>query len=66
MTSRYLLSVVLAATLAVPTLARAQAPRAFGTPEDAVAALQAAAKARDVDPLVALFGSDGRDLAAVR
>ncbi len=44
-------------------VAFAQAPHVFPTPEAAVEALATAVKARDVEPLVALLGAEGRELA---
>ena len=38
--------------------------RTFATPEEAVEALAAAAKAGDLEALIAIFGPDGRELAA--
>jgi len=40
------------------------APRAFGAPEDAVKALVDTAKKGDLDALLAIFGSEGRELLA--
>jgi hypothetical protein len=42
----------------------AEGPRAFATPEAAVAALTAAAKASDLDALIAIFGPAGKELVA--
>lgn len=64
MTSR-LVSAALAAGLLLPSLAVAQSPKVFATPEEAVTALRTAARAKDVEPLLALLGPDARDLAAV-
>src|SRR5262245_13427804 len=44
--------------------AQAEKPRTFATPEDAVNALVGAAKAGDLDALLAIFGADGRELFA--
>jgi hypothetical protein len=63
MTPTLVLTGLLATAFFAPVEAQAQPPRPFATPEEAVAALQAAAGAADVTPLVALFGSEGRDLA---
>jgi hypothetical protein len=52
----------LVALFALVPSAWAQAPRTFGTPEEAVEALRLAARARTVDPLLALLGGEGRDL----
>ena len=54
--------VALAIVLAAPSPAGGQEPRVFPTPEDAVRALIDAAKASDVDGLVAIFGADGKAL----
>lgn len=64
MTPRYLLHAALAVMMTVPAPADAQPPRAFATPEEAVAALAVAARADDIGPLLGLLGADGRDLAA--
>jgi hypothetical protein len=55
--------VVAAVCLAGPS-AWAQSAKAFATPEQAVAALRDAAKARRIDPLMALLGADGRELVS--
>jgi hypothetical protein len=62
MTARIALLLMLSTAIALP--ARAQPPRAFPTPEAAVEALRTAARASDVEPLVALLGGEGRELAA--
>ena len=55
--------VVLLVTVAVaPARAAGQEARAFATPEQAVSALLEAAKASDLDGLIALFGSTGGEL----
>ena len=54
--------VALATVLAAPSPARGQEPRVFPTPEDAVRALTDAAKASNLDALLAIFGADGKDL----
>ncbi len=49
----------------IDTRMKAQAgQQTFGSPEEAVAALAAAAKASSVDQLLALFGPDGQDLVS--
>ena len=45
-------------------LAFAQPARVFPTPEAAVEALASAVKATDIEPIVALLGAEGRELAA--
>ena len=45
-----------------PSRAFAQAPRQFASPEDAVKAIIAAAKAGQVADLVAIFGAEGKEL----
>jgi hypothetical protein len=62
MTARIVLMLTLATGIVQP--ARAQPPRAFPTPEAAVEALRTAARASDVEPIVALMGAGGRELAA--
>ena len=52
----------LAIVLAGAAPARGQEPRVFPTPEDAVRALTDAAKASDLNGLLAIFGADGKDL----
>jgi len=52
------------ALLAPRALRAADGPRAFATPEAAVAALTAAAKASDLDALIAIFGPAGKELVA--
>jgi Protein of unknown function (DUF2950) len=52
----------LAMVLAGAAPAHGQEPRVFPTPEDAVRALTDAAKASDLDGLLAIFGADGKDL----
>ncbi|AMY09014.1 hypothetical protein LuPra_02223 [Luteitalea pratensis] len=64
MTSRFLRSVAVAAGLMLPAIAAAQPPRVFQTPEEAVTALRTAARAKDIQPLLALLGARGRDLAS--
>ena len=49
---------------ATPPAVAADGPRPFPTPEAAVAALTAAAKASDLDALIAIFGPAGKDLVA--
>ena len=56
--------VCLVAGLWTAGVASAQTPAVFATPDEAVQALRKAARAQDIGPLVALFGADGRDLAA--
>jgi hypothetical protein len=63
MTSRLVRNVVVAASLMLPVFAAAQPPRVFQTPEEAVTALKTATRAKDIQPLLALLGADGRDLA---
>jgi hypothetical protein len=68
-TAANLLTVAAAVTVAVAALGAAATqervtPRAFPTPEDAVRALIAAAKADGLDGLLAIFGPDGKDLVA--
>jgi hypothetical protein len=46
------------------TTAQGSAPRTFGTPEEAVRALIAAAKPGKMDDLLAIFGAEGRELVA--
>ena len=51
--------------LAVSSIpAQAQAHRTFATPDEAVKALVAAAKAGNLDALIEIFGPDSRDLSA--
>src|SRR5688572_28461930 len=64
MQSIVVLTLALAAALAVPALAVAQPCPSFKTPEEAVAALRTASRAKDVGPLVTLLGAGGKDLAA--
>jgi Protein of unknown function (DUF2950) len=52
----------LAIVLAAVAPAHGQEPRVFPTPEDAVRALTEAAKASNLDGLLAIFGADGKDL----
>ena len=54
-------ALVLAAAFS-PLLAGEQAQRTFPTPEQAVEALMAAAQADDLDGLLAIFGSESKDL----
>jgi len=64
MHSRVVVTLTLAAALALPAVAGAQPGPSFKTPEEAVEALRTAAKAKDVGPLVKLLGAGGKDLAA--
>jgi hypothetical protein len=48
--------------LTLSASASAQTPQVFETPEKAVEALRTAARARTIDPLMALLGSEGKDL----
>ena len=64
MHSRAVVTLALAAALALPAVAGAQPGPSFKTPEEAVEALRTAAKAKDIGPLVALLGAGGKDLAA--
>jgi hypothetical protein len=52
------------AALVLPLRAQNSTPPAFKTPEEAVDALVRVVKAGKLDDLIALFGADGRDLAA--
>jgi hypothetical protein len=57
---------VLIGVLAVNVTTGAQAadrPKTFATPDDAVKALIAAAKAANLDQMLAIFGPDGKELA---
>jgi hypothetical protein len=60
---------VTTATLALTALfacsgcSRAREPRTFNTPEEAVRALVDAAKAKDLQQVMSIFGDEGRDLA---
>jgi len=54
----------LATLLAIPARATAQQHRVFPTPEAAVQALTDAAKASDLDGLLAVFGADSRELVS--
>jgi len=56
--------VLLALLASAATIAAQTTQPAFATPEDAVQSLVAAVKAGNVDGLVAIFGPEGRDLAA--
>ena len=64
MTSRFVRSVAVVASLLLPALATAQSPQVFQTPEEAVTALRTAARAKDIEPLLTLLGPGSRDLAA--
>ncbi|BCS34948.1 hypothetical protein TBR22_A41740 [Luteitalea sp. TBR-22] len=64
MTPNALMRVACALAVILPAAAGAQPPRAFPTPEEAVAALAVAARADDITPLLGLLGGAGRDLAA--
>ena len=55
---------LLVAAFHVTIAAQADRPRAFATPEEAVRALVEAAKQGNVDVMLAIFGPDGRELAA--
>jgi hypothetical protein len=55
-------TLVIAASLLASGAARAQAARAFATPEDAAHALIDTVKANDLPALVTLFGPAGQDL----
>ena len=55
---------VLVAALVVTTGAQTDRPRAFASPEEAVRALVDAARQANLDLLLAIFGPDGRELAA--
>jgi len=55
---------LLVAAFQVTIVAQADRPRAFATPEEAVRALVEAAKQANVDLMLAIFGPDGRELAA--
>ena len=60
-------AILWALLLAFHTAAGAQAgdrPRAFGSPDEAVKALLAAAKTANLDQLLAIFGPDGKELAS--
>jgi DUF2950 family protein len=58
------LCALLVAAFQVATGAQADRPRAFATPEEAVRALVDAAKQGNLDLMLAIFGPDGRELAA--
>lgn len=58
------LSAVVALVLTVVLSAGQADQQVFQSPEQAVAALLDAVKARDLNAVVAIFGADGRDLAA--
>ena len=60
--ARALAAALLGALLLAPIPARAQGAKAFATPEEAVAALTNAAKASELDAVLALFGPEGREL----
>ena len=55
---------LLVVALHVTVGAQADRPRAFATPEEAVRTLVDAAKQGNVDLMLAIFGPDGRELAA--
>jgi Protein of unknown function (DUF2950) len=60
-------AIVCALLVVFHVMAGAQAgdrPRAFASPDDAVKALLAAAKAANLDQLLAIFGPDGKELAS--
>ena len=59
---RTIACVLLLGALSIP--ARAQTHRTFATPDEAVKALVAAAKAGNLDTLVEIFGPDSKDLIA--
>jgi hypothetical protein len=59
---RTIACVVLLGALSIP--ARAQTHRTYATPDEAVKALIAAAKAGSLDALVEIFGPDSKDLIA--
>ena len=59
---RTIACVLLLGALSIP--ARAQTHRTFATPDEAVKALVAAAKAGNLDALVEIFGPDSKDLVA--
>lgn len=56
--------VTLVASMAAVDVAWAQAPAVFATAEEAVQALRTAARAPSIEPMLALLGAEGRDLAA--
>ena len=58
------LCALLVAAFQVATGAQSDRPRAFATPEEAVRALVDAAKQGNLDLILAIFGPDGRELAA--
>ncbi len=62
--ARALAAALLGAMLLAPIPARAQGAKAFPTPEEAVAALTNAAKASELDAVLALFGPEGRELVS--
>jgi hypothetical protein len=55
----------LVAASLVTTGAQADRPRAFATPEEAIRSLVEAAKLGNLEMMLAIFGPDGRELAAV-
>ena len=61
-TRRTIACVLLLGALSIPL--RAQTHRTFATPDEAVKALVAAAKAGNLDALVEIFGPDSKDLIA--
>ena len=62
-TARVLMCMALAASLACKgSTPRESAQRTFATPDEAAKALNDAAKAQGNDSLLAIFGSDGKDL----
>ena len=58
------LCALLVAAFRVATGAQSDRPRSFATPEEAVRALVDAAKQGNLDLILAIFGPDGRELAA--
>jgi hypothetical protein len=55
-------TVLLLGAVTLPVRAQQAEQRVFATPEDAVRALTDAAKASDLDGLLAIFGADGKEL----
>jgi hypothetical protein len=55
-------AVITVAPLLLHAAQAAPAPRTFATPEEAVRALTAAVKGRDLNAVIALFGPEGQDL----
>lgn len=54
----------LAFAIAASHVASAQGPAVFATADEAVQALRRAARAQNIEPMIALLGADGRDLAS--